>query len=138
VLATLPALRGAWRGHLDGRFSAPANPALSYIRELFRSTRSRRDQSFVRGHLGRQSRRAGDRASIVSIGIGLGVTITAEGVRDTRRAELPAARGRSRGTGFMFRRGAAPMTRSSDFENAQCARPIFCRATRADEAGLVA
>ena len=104
VLATLHALRA-----LGVRISmddfGTGYSSLSYLRS-FPFDKIKIDQSFVRDLAANPDAQAIVR-SIISLGKGLGVTITAEGVETEAEAELPARRGLPRGPGLSVQPRAA-------------------------------
>ncbi len=104
VLATLHALRA-----LGVRISmddfGTGYSSLSYLRS-FPFDKIKIDQSFVRD-LGANRDAQAIVRSIISLGKGLGVTITAEGVETEAELQLPARGGLPRGTGFSVQPGAA-------------------------------
>ena len=99
VLATLHALRA-----LGVRISmddfGTGYSSLSYLRS-FPFDKIKIDQSFVRGLAANRDAQAIVR-SIVSLGIGLGVTITAEGVETEAELSYLRAEGCHEGQGFLF------------------------------------
>jgi diguanylate cyclase (GGDEF)-like protein/PAS domain S-box-containing protein len=101
VLATLHALRA-----LGVRISmddfGTGYSSLSYLRS-FPFDKIKIDQSFVRD-LGANSDAQAIVRSIVSLGIGLGVTITAEGVETESELSCLRAEGCHEGQGFLFSR----------------------------------
>ena len=104
VLATLHALRA-----LGVRISmddfGTGYSSLSYLRS-FPFDKIKIDQSFVRDLASNRDAQAIVR-SIISLGKGLGVTITAEGVETEAEVELPAQRGLPRRAGFSVQPRAA-------------------------------
>ncbi|MBI3701146.1 MAG: EAL domain-containing protein [Afipia sp.] len=104
VLATLHALRA-----LGVRISmddfGTGYSSLSYLRS-FPFDKIKIDQSFVRGLASNHDAQAIVR-SIVSLGKGLGVTITAEGVETEAELSCLRAEGCDEGQGFLFSRARA-------------------------------
>ena len=109
VLATLHALRA-----LGVRISmddfGTGYSSLSYLRS-FPFDKIKIDQSFVRD-LGANRDAQAIVRSIISLGKGLGVTITAEGVETEAEVELPAQRGLPRGRRAFCSAARGPMPRS--------------------------
>jgi diguanylate cyclase (GGDEF)-like protein/PAS domain S-box-containing protein len=101
VLATLHALRA-----LGVRISmddfGTGYSSLSYLRS-FPFDKIKIDQSFVRG-LGTNREAQAIVRSIISLGAGLGVTITAEGVETEAEVKCLRAEGCHEGQGFLFSR----------------------------------
>jgi predicted signal transduction protein with EAL and GGDEF domain len=101
VLATLHALRS-----LGVRISmddfGTGYSSLSYLRS-FPFDKIKIDQSFVRG-LGTNREAQAIVRSIISLGAGLGVTITAEGVETEAEVKCLRAEGCHEGQGFLFSR----------------------------------
>ena len=101
VLATLHALRS-----LGVRISmddfGTGYSSLSYLRS-FPFDKIKIDQSFVRGLAANRDAQAIVR-SIVSLGVGLGVTITAEGIETEAELSCLRAEGCHEGQGFLFSR----------------------------------
>ena len=116
VLATLHALRA-----LGVRISmddfGTGYSSLSYLRS-FPFDKIKIDQSFVRGLDANRDAQAIIR-SIASLGIGLGVTITAEGVETEAELSCLRAEGCHEGQGFLFSR-ARPNAEVVDLLKAQC------------------
>jgi diguanylate cyclase (GGDEF)-like protein/PAS domain S-box-containing protein len=116
VLATLHALRA-----LGVRISmddfGTGYSSLSYLRS-FPFDKIKIDQSFVRDLAGNRDAQAIVR-SIVSLGIGLGVTITAEGVETEAELSCLRAEGCHEGQGFLFSR-ARPNAEIVGLLQAQC------------------
>jgi diguanylate cyclase (GGDEF)-like protein/PAS domain S-box-containing protein len=116
VLATLHALRA-----LGVRISmddfGTGYSSLSYLRS-FPFDKIKIDQSFVRGLAANRDAQAIIR-SIVSLGKGLGVTITAEGVETEAELSCLRAEGCHEGQGFLFSR-ARPNAEIVELLNAQC------------------
>jgi diguanylate cyclase (GGDEF)-like protein/PAS domain S-box-containing protein len=132
VLATLHALRA-----LGVRISmddfGTGYSSLSYLRS-FPFDKIKIDQSFVRD-LGANRDAQAIVRSIISLGIGLGVTITAEGVETEAELSCLRAEGCHEGQGFLFSR-ARPNAEIVGLLNAQCGADFVAPA--ADEAVLVA
>jgi diguanylate cyclase (GGDEF)-like protein/PAS domain S-box-containing protein len=116
VLATLHALRA-----LGVRISmddfGTGYSSLSYLRS-FPFDKIKIDQSFVRGLDENRDAQAIIR-SIASLGMGLGVTITAEGVETEAELSCLRAEGCHEGQGFLFSR-ARPNAEVVDLLKAQC------------------
>jgi diguanylate cyclase (GGDEF)-like protein/PAS domain S-box-containing protein len=116
VLATLHALRA-----LGVRISmddfGTGYSSLSYLRS-FPFDKIKIDQSFVRGLAANRDAQAIIR-SIVSLGKGLGVTITAEGVETEAELSCLRAEGCHEGQGFLFSR-ARPNAEIVELLRAQC------------------
>jgi diguanylate cyclase (GGDEF)-like protein/PAS domain S-box-containing protein len=116
VLATLHALRA-----LGVRISmddfGTGYSSLSYLRS-FPFDKIKIDQSFVRGLAANRDAQAIIR-SIVSLGKGLGVTITAEGVETEAELSCLRAEGCHEGQGFLFSR-ARPNAEIVALLRAQC------------------
>jgi diguanylate cyclase (GGDEF)-like protein/PAS domain S-box-containing protein len=116
VLATLHALRA-----LGVRISmddfGTGYSSLSYLRS-FPFDKIKIDQSFVRGLDTNRDAQAIIR-SIASLGMGLGVTITAEGVETEAELSCLRAEGCHEGQGFLFSR-ARPNAEVVDLLKAQC------------------
>jgi diguanylate cyclase (GGDEF)-like protein/PAS domain S-box-containing protein len=116
VLATLHALRA-----LGVRISmddfGTGYSSLSYLRS-FPFDKIKVDQSFVRGLAANRDAQAIVR-SIVSLGKGLGVTITAEGVETEAELSCLRAEGCHEGQGFLFSR-ARPNAETVELLQAQC------------------
>ncbi len=123
MLATLHALRA-----LGVRISmddfGTGYSSLSYLRS-FPFDKIKIDQSFVRG-LGTNSDAQAIVRAIISLGVGLGVTITAEGVETETELNCLRAEGCHEGQGFLFSH-ARPNAEIVGLLNAQCG---------ADAAGL--
>jgi diguanylate cyclase (GGDEF)-like protein/PAS domain S-box-containing protein len=132
VLATLHALRA-----LGVRISmddfGTGYSSLSYLRS-FPFDKIKIDQSFVRDLDANRDAQAIIR-SIVSLGIGLGVTITAEGVETEAELRCLRSEGCHEGQGFLFSR-ARPNTEIVGLLQAQCGADFA--APTDDEAALVA
>jgi EAL domain-containing protein (putative c-di-GMP-specific phosphodiesterase class I) len=75
--------------------------------------------------------------SIVSLGIGLGVTITAEGVETEAELSCLRAEGCHEGQGFLFSR-ARPHAEILRLLQAQCGADFVAPEASAEEAALVA
>jgi diguanylate cyclase (GGDEF)-like protein/PAS domain S-box-containing protein len=116
VLATLHALRA-----LGVRISmddfGTGYSSLSYLRS-FPFDKIKIDQSFVRG-LGSNNDAQAIVRAIISLGIGLGVTITAEGVETEAELNCLRAEGCHEGQGFLFSH-ARPNAEIVGLLNAQC------------------
>jgi diguanylate cyclase (GGDEF)-like protein/PAS domain S-box-containing protein len=132
VLATLHALRA-----LGVRISmddfGTGYSSLSYLRS-FPFDKIKIDQSFVRDLDANRDAQAIIR-SIVSLGIGLGVTITAEGVETEAELRCLRSEGCHEGQGFLFSR-ARPNAEIVGLLQAQCGADFA--APTDDEAALVA
>ena len=122
VQATLHALRA-----LGVRISmddfGTGYSSLSYLRS-FPFDKIKIDQSFVRGLAANRDAQAIVR-SIVSLGIGLGVTITAEGVETQDELSCLRAEGCHEAQGFLFS-AARPNAEIVALLNAQCGVPGSC------------
>lgn len=133
VLATLHALRA-----LGVRISmddfGTGYSSLSYLRS-FPFDKIKIDQSFVRGLGGNRDAQAIVR-SIISLGVGLGVTITAEGVETEAELSCLRAEGCHEGQGFLFSR-ARPNAEIVELLKAQSGSEIAA-ADPAQNAALVA
>jgi len=134
VLATLHALRA-----LGVRISmddfGTGYSSLSYLRS-FPFDKIKIDQSFVRD-LGANRDAQAIVRSIISLGIGLGVTITAEGVETEAELSCLRAEGCHEGQGFLFSR-ARPNAEIVGLLKAQCGADFVAPADSADKAALVA
>jgi diguanylate cyclase (GGDEF)-like protein/PAS domain S-box-containing protein len=134
VLATLHALRA-----LGVRISmddfGTGYSSLSYLRS-FPFDKIKIDQSFVRGLGGNRDAQAIVR-SIISLGIGLGVTITAEGVETEAELSCLRAEGCHEGQGFLFSR-ARPNAEIVELLKAQSGSEIAAAVGPAQKAALVA
>jgi diguanylate cyclase (GGDEF)-like protein/PAS domain S-box-containing protein len=134
VLATLHALRA-----LGVRISmddfGTGYSSLSYLRS-FPFDKIKIDQSFVRGLGGNRDAQAIVR-SIVSLGVGLGVTITAEGVETEAELRCLRAEGCHEGQGFLFS-AARPNAEIVELLKAQCGVEVAMPADPAQKAALVA
>jgi len=132
VLATLHALRA-----LGVRISmddfGTGYSSLSYLRS-FPFDKIKIDQSFVRD-LGANRDAQAIVRSIISLGIGLGVTITAEGVETEAELSCLRSEGCHEGQGFLFSR-ARPNAEIVGLLQAQCGADLVAPA--ADTAALVA
>jgi diguanylate cyclase (GGDEF)-like protein/PAS domain S-box-containing protein len=131
VLATLHALRA-----LGVRISmddfGTGYSSLSYLRS-FPFDKIKIDQSFVRD-LGANRDAQAIVRSIISLGVGLGVTITAEGVETEAELSCLRAEGCHEGQGFLFSR-ARPNAEIVGLLKAQCGADL---APAADKAARVA
>ena len=134
VLATLHALRA-----LGVRISmddfGTGYSSLSYLRS-FPFDKIKIDQSFVRGLGGNRDAQAIVR-SIISLGIGLGVTITAEGVETEDEFSCLRAEGCHEGQGFLFSR-ARPNAEIVELLKAQSGAEIAAPGDPAQTAAMVA
>jgi diguanylate cyclase (GGDEF)-like protein/PAS domain S-box-containing protein len=134
VLATLHALRA-----LGVRISmddfGTGYSSLSYLRS-FPFDKIKIDQSFVRD-LGANRDAQAIVRSIISLGIGLGVTITAEGVETEAELSCLRAEGCHEGQGFLFSR-ARPNAEIIGLLQAQCGATAVAPADSGDETALVA
>jgi EAL domain-containing protein (putative c-di-GMP-specific phosphodiesterase class I) len=134
VLATLHALRA-----LGVRISmddfGTGYSSLSYLRS-FPFDKIKIDQSFVRD-LGANRDAQAIVRSIVSLGMGLGVTITAEGVETEAELSCLRAEGCHEGQGFLFS-CARPNAEIVELLKAQCGAEIAAQADPAQKATLVA
>jgi diguanylate cyclase (GGDEF)-like protein len=134
VLATLHALRA-----LGVRISmddfGTGYSSLSYLRS-FPFDKIKIDQSFVRD-LGSNRDAQAIVRSIISLGIGLGVTITAEGVETEAELSRLRAEGCHEGQGFLFSR-ARPNAEIVRLLQAQCGAEIAVPPDPAEDAALVA
>ncbi len=134
VLATLHALRA-----LGVRISmddfGTGYSSLSYLRS-FPFDKIKIDQSFVRD-LGSNRDAQAIVRSIISLGKGLGVTITAEGVETEAELSCLRAEGCHEGQGFLFSR-ARPNAEIVGLLQAQCGAVAALPADEGDEAALVA
>ena len=134
VLATLHALRA-----LGVRISmddfGTGYSSLSYLRS-FPFDKIKIDQSFVRDLASNPDAQAIVR-SIVSLGVGLGVTITAEGVETEAELNCLRAEGCHEGQGFLFSR-ARPNAEIIGLLKAQCGPESMLRPDSEHDATLVA
>jgi diguanylate cyclase (GGDEF)-like protein/PAS domain S-box-containing protein len=134
VLATLHALRA-----LGVRISmddfGTGYSSLSYLRS-FPFDKIKIDQSFVRGLAANRDAQAIVR-SIISLGAGLGVTITAEGVETEAELSCLRAEGCHEGQGFLFSR-ARPNAEIVNLLEAQCGADSIASAETGEDAALVA
>ena len=134
VLATLHALRS-----LGVRISmddfGTGYSSLSYLRS-FPFDKIKIDQSFVRDLASNRDAQAIVR-SIISLGIGLGVTITAEGVETEAELSCLRAEGCHEGQGYLFSH-ARPNAEIVKLLRAQSGADIDAPADAADQAVLVA
>ncbi|UFZ08486.1 EAL domain-containing protein [Bradyrhizobium ontarionense] len=126
VLATLHALRA-----LGVRISmddfGTGYSSLSYLRS-FPFDKIKIDQSFIRGLAANREAQAIVR-SIVSLGKGLGVTITAEGVETEAELRCLRAEGCHEGQGYLFSR-PRPNVEIVALLNAQCGADALDREAR--------
>jgi EAL domain-containing protein (putative c-di-GMP-specific phosphodiesterase class I) len=109
--------------------------SLSYLRS-FPFDKIKIDQSFVRDLAANRDAQAIIRA-IVSLGIGLGVTITAEGVETEAELSCLRAEGCHEGQGFLFSR-ARPNAEIVALLEAQRGAGFVAPEKPADKAALVA
>ena len=134
VLATLHALRA-----LGVRISmddfGTGYSSLSYLRS-FPFDKIKIDQSFVRDLAANRDAQAIIR-SIVSLGIGLGVTITAEGVETEAELRCLRAEGCHEGQGFLFSR-ARPNAEIVALLHAQCGSSHVSAEKMVEKAAMVA
>jgi diguanylate cyclase (GGDEF)-like protein/PAS domain S-box-containing protein len=134
VLATLHALRA-----LGVRISMDdfgiGYSSLSYLRS-FPFDKIKIDQSFVRDLAANREAQAIVRA-IVSLGVGLGVTITAEGVETEAELSCLRAEGCHEGQGFLFSR-ARPNAEIVGLLQAQCGADFMAPSNASGKAVLVA
>jgi len=134
VLATLHALRA-----LGVRISmddfGTGYSSLSYLRS-FPFDKIKIDQSFVRD-LGSNRDAQAIVRSIISLGMGLGVTITAEGVETEAELSCLRAEGCHEGQGFLFSR-ARPNVEIVGLLKAQCGADLAAPADSDEKAALVA
>jgi diguanylate cyclase (GGDEF)-like protein/PAS domain S-box-containing protein len=134
VLATLHALRA-----LGVRISmddfGTGYSSLSYLRS-FPFDKIKIDQSFVRDLAANRDAQAIVR-SIISLGIGLGVTITAEGVETEAELSCLRSEGCHEGQGFLFSR-ARPNAEIVGLLRAQRGAEFVALADAAEQAALVA
>jgi EAL domain-containing protein (putative c-di-GMP-specific phosphodiesterase class I) len=134
VLATLHALRA-----LGVRISmddfGTGYSSLSYLRS-FPFDKIKIDQSFVRGLAANRDAQAIIR-SIVSLGKGLGVIITAEGVETEAELSCLRAEGCHEGQGFLFSR-ARPNAEIVELLQAQCGADALASAQSDRQTVLVA
>jgi diguanylate cyclase (GGDEF)-like protein/PAS domain S-box-containing protein len=134
VLATLHALRA-----LGVRISmddfGTGYSSLSYLRS-FPFDKIKIDQSFVRD-LGANPDAQAIVRSIISLGIGLGVTITAEGVETEAELSCLRSEGCHEGQGFLFSR-ARPNVEIVGLLNAQCGVDSVALPDADEEPALVA
>jgi diguanylate cyclase (GGDEF)-like protein/PAS domain S-box-containing protein len=134
VLATLHALR-ALGVHISMDDFGTGYSSLSYLRS-FPFDKIKIDQSFVRD-LGANSDAQAIVRSIVSLGIGLGVTITAEGVETESELSCLRAEGCHEGQGFLFSR-ARPNAEIIGLLKAQRGADFIGTADGVEQAVLVA
>jgi diguanylate cyclase (GGDEF)-like protein/PAS domain S-box-containing protein len=134
VLATLHALRA-----LGVRISmddfGTGYSSLSYLRS-FPFDKIKIDQSFVRD-LGSNRDAQAIVRSIISLGKGLGVTITAEGVETEAELSCLRAEGCHEGQGFLFSR-ARPNAEIIGLLQAQCGADSAAAASSGEDTALVA
>ena len=134
VLATLHALRA-----LGVRISmddfGTGYSSLSYLRS-FPFDKIKIDQSFVRG-LGTNREAQAIVRSIISLGAGLGVIITAEGVETEAEVKCLRAEGCHEGQGFLFS-AARPNAEIIGLLQAQCGADFIVPEATAANAALVA
>ena len=109
--------------------------SLSYLRS-FPFDKIKIDQSFVRD-LGANRDAQAIVRSIISLGIGLGVTITAEGVETEAELSCLRAEGCHEGQGFLFSR-ARPNAEIVGLLQAQCGADAAQPPRRPRKAALVA
>jgi diguanylate cyclase (GGDEF)-like protein/PAS domain S-box-containing protein len=134
VLATLHALRALGvRVSMDD--FGTGYSSLSYLRS-FPFDKIKIDQSFVRDLAGNRDAQAIVR-SIISLGIGLGVTITAEGVETEAELSCLRSEGCHEGQGFLFS-FARPNAEIVGLLNAQCGADSAAPANLTQKAALVA
>jgi diguanylate cyclase (GGDEF)-like protein/PAS domain S-box-containing protein len=134
VLATLHALR-ALGVHISMDDFGTGYSSLSYLRS-FPFDKIKIDQSFVRGLDANRDAQAIVR-SIVSLGIGLGVIITAEGVETEAELSCLRTEGCHEGQGFLFSR-ARPNTEIIGLLKAQRGEEFTAPMGTAVKAALVA
>jgi EAL domain-containing protein (putative c-di-GMP-specific phosphodiesterase class I) len=134
VLATLHALRA-----LGVRISmddfGTGYSSLSYLRS-FPFDKIKIDQSFVRDLAANRDAQAIVR-SIISLGIGLGVTITAEGVETEAELSWLRTEGCHEAQGFLFSQ-ARPNAEIVGMLKAQSGTDVSARADKATSTALVA
>jgi diguanylate cyclase (GGDEF)-like protein/PAS domain S-box-containing protein len=134
VLATLHALRA-----LGVRISmddfGTGYSSLSYLRS-FPFDKIKIDQSFVRDLAANRDAQAIVR-SIISLGVGLGVTITAEGVETEAELDCLRSEGCHEGQGFLFSQ-ARPNAEIVGLLSAQCGADCIAPEDPAESAALVA
>src|ERR1700682_5254154 len=134
VLATLHALR-ALGVHISMDDFGTGYSSLSYLRS-FPFDKIKIEQSFVRD-LGANRDAQAIVRSIVSLGIGLGVTITAEGVETESEVSCLRAEGCHEGQGFLFSR-ARPNAEIVSLLKAQRGADFIGTADGVEQAVLVA
>ena len=134
VLATLHALR-ALGVHISMDDFGTGYSSLSYLRS-FPFDKIKIDQSFVRD-LGANRDAQAIVRSIISLGVGLGVTITAEGVETESELSCLRAEGCHEGQGFLFSR-ARPNAEIIGLLKAQRGADFMVPVDAADKAALVA
>ena len=134
VIATLHALRA-----LGVRISmddfGTGYSSLSYLRS-FPFDKIKIDQSFVRDLAAHRDAQAIVR-SIISLGVGLGVTITAEGVETEDELSCLRSEGCHEGQGFLFSQ-ARPNAEIADLLKAQCGADCTAPEDPAEKPALVA
>jgi diguanylate cyclase (GGDEF)-like protein/PAS domain S-box-containing protein len=134
VLATLHALRA-----LGVRISmddfGTGYSSLSYLRS-FPFDKIKIDQSFVRDLAGHRDAQAIVR-SIISLGVGLGVTITAEGVETEAELDCLRSEGCHEGQGFLFSQ-ARPNAEIVGLLSGQCGADFVAPEDTVGKAALVA
>jgi len=134
VLATLHALR-ALGVHISMDDFGTGYSSLSYLRS-FPFDKIKIDQSFVRD-LGANRDAQAIVRSIISLGVGLGVTITAEGVETESELSCLRAEGCHEGQGFLFSR-ARPNAEIIGLLKAQRGADFMAPVDAAEKAVLVA
>src|SRR6202795_2166478 len=134
VLATLHALR-ALGVHISMDDFGTGYSSLSYLRS-FPFDKIKIDQSFVRD-LGSNRDAQAIVRSIISLGVGLGVIITAEGVETEAELSCLRSEGCHEGQGFLFSR-ARPNVEIVGLLKAQCGVDAIAIADAPEEAALVA
>ena len=134
VLATLHALR-ALGVHISMDDFGTGYSSLSYLRR-FPFDKIKIDQSFVRD-LGANRDAQAIVRSIISLGVGLGVTITAEGVETESELSCLRAEGCHEGQGFLFSR-ARPNAEIIGLLKAQRGADFMVPVDAAEKAVLVA
>ena len=125
----------ARRAHFDGRFRHRLFQSLSYLRR-FPFDKIKIDRSFVHDLGANRDAQAIVRA-ILSLGTGLGITITAEGVETEAELGCLNAEGCHEGQGFLFSK-ARPNAEIVGLLQAQCGADFIAPADAAEEAALVA
>jgi diguanylate cyclase (GGDEF)-like protein/PAS domain S-box-containing protein len=134
VLATLHALR-ALGVHISMDDFGTGYSSLSYLRS-FPFDKIKIDQSFVRDLAANRDAQAIVR-SIISLGVGLGVTITAEGVETEAELDCLRSEGCHEGQGFLFSE-ARPNAEIVALLKAQCGADVIAPEDPAESAALVA